>query len=219
MVETADVNELIKSSPFELSESDKESLLMSEDDFTPHTWNDIKQVIAKGDLSVLKRGPSDLRNYILWTWNIRANYGSVMHYVLSERLHWDPPVNGRLPYIDPVPFSNTADYRILRNDWPYGTTSEITHLVVWLKTPLPVKDDGDLTPESKQLIESFVRKMFAVVDERSDRLLWFKNREHWQSVRAIEHIHVLLRGVDDALITGLTGQAPEDMICRTYIPR
>ncbi|PYI01427.1 hypothetical protein BO78DRAFT_17117 [Aspergillus sclerotiicarbonarius CBS 121057] len=219
MVGIGDVSELIKSPPFELSEADKESLLMKEQDFTPHTWNDIKQVIANGDLSVLKRGPTDLRNYILWTRHIRAKYGSVIHYVLSERLHWEPPVEGRFPCVDSVPFANIADYRILRNDWPYGTTPDITHLVVWLRTPLAVDKDGDPTPESRQLIASFMQKTFPFARQRSDGLLWFKNRQKWQSVRAIEHIHVLLRGVDDDLVTSLTGQAPEVMICRTYIPQ
>ena len=168
---------------------------------------------------MLKRGPADLRNYIVWTRDIRATYGSVMHYVLRERLHWGPPVDGRLPCIDPVPFAHATDYRILRNDWPYGTTPDITHLVVWLKTPLSVDNDGDPTPESKQLVANFLRKTIPFAEERSDRLLWFKNREHWQSVRAIEHIHVLLRGADNTVVTSLTGQAPEDLSCRTYTPR
>ncbi|RAK95867.1 GIG1 family protein [Aspergillus ibericus CBS 121593] len=220
MTEIGDVSELIKNPPFELSEADRESLLMKAEDFTPHAWNDIKQIIANGDLSMLKRGPTDLRNYILWTRQIRASYGSVIQYVLSERLHWDPPADGSsFPCVDPVPFANPADYRILRNDWPYGTTPDITHLVVWLRTPLAVDQEGDPTPESRQRIDNFVQETFAFAREHSDGLIWFKNRQKWQSVRAIEHIHVLLRGVDDGLVTRLTGQTPEVMTCRTYVPR
>lgn len=46
MADTADVKELIQSAPFELSASDKATLLMREQDFAPHTWDDIKQVIG-----------------------------------------------------------------------------------------------------------------------------------------------------------------------------
>ncbi|PWY90245.1 hypothetical protein BO70DRAFT_385105 [Aspergillus heteromorphus CBS 117.55] len=220
MVGVRDVTELINNPPFELSAADKESLLTREEDYIPHTWEEIKQVIADGDMSVLKRGPTDLRNYILWTRDTRAKYGSATNFILHERLQWGTPVDGKLSCLDPVPFANPADYRVLRNDWPYGTTPDITHLVVWLRTPLAVDEEGDPTPESRQRITDFLKKTFGVSGDGQgdDRLLWFKNRQKWQSVRAIEHIHVLLRGADDALITKITGQTQDDMNCRAYVP-
>jgi hypothetical protein len=132
-----------------------------------------------------------------------------------------------IPYRNPVPFADSSDYKILRNDWPYGLSPGITHICVWVKPPIPTKDvDGDVTDESRALIEDFVRRTFVyrLAEEKTkghlpgetatttdaikwaqDRVLWFKNWAALQSVRSLEHIHVLVRDVPDSLITEWTG--------------
>jgi hypothetical protein len=145
-----------------------------------------------------------------------------------------PPI---IQYRNPVPFADPSDYKILRNDWPYGVAPGITHLCVWVKSPIAIKAvNGDLTQESRMLIEDFVNRTFVeklaerilslmvvpeqtvglngvVVDMTKDqsldwakeRVLWFKNWSALQSVRSLEHIHVLVRDVPDSLITEWTG--------------
>ena len=105
-------------------------------------------------------------------------------------------------------FEDVDDYKILRNDWPYGLAPEISHLVVWLKNRVRVDESGDLTKEERGRIESFVRRTFG----GEDRVLWFKNWGTLQSVRGIDHVHVLVRDVDEGVINGWvrSSKQPED---------
>lgn len=95
--------------------------------------------------------------------------------------------------------------RILLNDWPYGLTPDITHLVVWTKTPIPIGADEDLTPDSRKLINEFVDNVFGSV-VGSENVVWFKNWRSLQSVPSVEHLHVLVRGAtEEALCRWLKG--------------
>lgn len=99
---------------------------------------------------------------------------------------------------DDRPFASRKDYKILLNDWPYGISPNIKHIVVWLKTRLPVKQPkGDLTPESAKMIQDFVQKTFIDplirVGQGQDQVQWFKNWVGLQSVRGLDHFHVLVK--------------------------
>ncbi|PLB34939.1 GIG1 family protein [Aspergillus candidus] len=226
MVGVIDIAELIKNSPFELTDVDKAVLNTAEQDFVPHSWDDIKAVIAGGDMSLLRRTPTDLRNYILWTRDIRSQFGSATNYIVQNRLRWTPesPQTGPslFAYRNATPFADESDYRILRNDWPYAMMPGTVHLVVWSKTPVAVDAEGDPTPDSRRCIIEFLERTFG--DEMrqrkhvGDNILWFRNRTAWQSVRSLEHIHVILRDVDEDFVTQVTGQRQDDAHCRTYSP-
>ena len=154
-----------------------------------------------------------------------------MNYICQRRLHWPlpdsgiPTANGAVdqagqagpsPFNNPRPFADADDYRILRNDWPYGLAPGISHLVVWLRTPIPVKsEEGHLTDESRALIEEFVKTKFVdrLAQDKTGRfpgpashVLWFKNWVGLQSVRALEHVHILLRDVPDDILTEWSGE-------------
>ena len=135
-----------------------------------------------------------------------------MNYICQRRLQW--PMSGPVPK-NPRPFADPEDYRILRNDWPYGLSPDISHLVVWLRTPIAVKsDEGHLTDESRALIEDFVQSKFvARLAEDVDRfpnpeshVLWFKNWVGLQSVRALEHVHILVRDVPEDILYEWSGE-------------
>ena len=120
---------------------------------------------------------------------------------------------------DHTPFGDSADYRILRNDWPYATPPDIAHLVVWLKTGFAVsKPEGHLLPESRAQIESFVNRTFAeplkaiYKDDGEDRVLWFKNWSTLQSVEALEHFHCFVRGAGEELLGEWTGEEKRVMM-------
>ena len=75
---------------------------------------------------------------------------------------------------------------------------------------MPVQEtDGDLNPESRQIIKDFVRRTFeerlAKDGSSEDRVLWFKNWSQLQSVRGLEHIHVLVRDVPENVLNEWTG--------------
>lgn len=146
-----------------------------------------------------------------WTRDIKIQYGSMTSYILANRL---PKSWGRPPmsHVSTIPFEDSSDYRVLLNDWPYGLDPDISHIVVWSRTPIPVEPiNGDLTPESRQLIESFVERYFMrpLGPNGPDRVQWFKNWTAIQSVRALEHFHVLVRGVDDDTLERWTGERPK----------
>ncbi|KZF21687.1 hypothetical protein L228DRAFT_248411 [Xylona heveae TC161] len=196
--------------PFQLNDTDREILSMTDEQYQFHTWEDLKKIIANNDLAVLKRKPSDLVRYIAWSSGVKEQYGTITKYICEERLHWPPLISAdggvAFTYNNPTPFADPADYKILRNDWPYGVTPDITHMVVWLKTPIPIDSQtGDLTPESRMLIDAFVDKTFTS-RLGPERVQWFKNWAQLQSVRGLEHVHVLLKDAPPELIKELTGE-------------
>ncbi|KAK4502898.1 hypothetical protein PRZ48_006324 [Zasmidium cellare] len=196
--------------PFPLTAIDREILATKDEDYHRITWDDLKEIIANNTLESLKRLPSDLRKYLAWSHTIKRIHGGITPYVLSHRLHWTPlsapPSPPTFPHNSPIPFADPRDYAILPNDWPYGFTSDITHLLVWSKTPIATDLEqgggGDVTEESRRVIEEFVRRTFV---ERlgaggGERVLWFKNWVSLQSVRGVDHVHVLVRDAPKELV-------------------
>lgn len=184
---------------------------------------------ARNDLAILRRKPSDLRRYIAWTNDIKSTHGSITKYICLKRLRWwtpDPTIDlvetpiPEIPYKNATPFADPSDFKVLRNDWPYGVTPDITHIVVWSKTPIATKpENGDVTDESRALIEEFVDRTFVQRLQsdpafqgvqkdviRKEHVMWFKNWAALQSVRSLEHFHVLVKGVPEAVITEWTDE-------------
>lgn len=62
------------------------------------------------------------------------------------------------------------------------------------------------------MIDAFVKRTFVErlekegIPDAEDRVQWFKNWTALQSVRALEHVHVLLRDVSEELIVEWTGE-------------
>ncbi|KUI58776.1 N-acetylglucosamine-induced protein 1 [Cytospora mali] len=201
------VNQIKESElPFPLTDSDRFVLSQTDDEFKYHNWNELREIIVTNNLAVLKRKPSDLRRYMKWMAETKAAYGSTTNYLMQHRL---PKSWGPLPFTpaSQIPFADPSDFSVLLNDWPYGLGPNITHIVVWTRTVIPTDPaTGDVTDESRKLIHDFVKTFF--VDKLGpggdERVMWFKNWVALQSVRALEHIHVLVRDVDPAVIAGWT---------------
>ncbi|AEO68986.1 uncharacterized protein THITE_2118898 [Thermothielavioides terrestris NRRL 8126] len=188
--------------PFPLTEVDKWVLSQTDDEFTYHTWDELRQLIQNNQLSMLKRKPSDLRRYMQWTADTKAEYGSITNFLLAHRLPqaWGPP-----PFkpASATPFADPSDYRVLINDWPYGFAPGITHIVVWSRTPIPTDDTvGDMTPEARRTVADFVKRYFvdSLGPGGEDKVMYFKNWVALQSVRTVDHIHVLVRDVEPAVL-------------------
>ncbi|KAM0284418.1 hypothetical protein ACHAQH_001994 [Verticillium albo-atrum] len=188
--------------PFPLTDTDKWVLSLTDEEFKLHDWDDLKSIIEANRLEVFKRKPSDLRRYMKWTSETKAEYGSMTNYLLAHRL---PKAWGAPPFTptSTVPFAEPADYRVLINDWPYGLTPDVTHVVVWSRTPIETDPQtGDMTAESRRLIQEFVDRYFVddLGADGKERVLWFKNWVALQSVRALEHFHVLVKNADPELL-------------------
>jgi hypothetical protein len=115
--------------------------------------------------------------------HIKAEYGSVLRFMVTTRLGWDDGNGEALkPRGRPFEYEGMArfggyrvsdtwkvvtdqhcidDIRIIYNDWPYGVDKDIIHLVVWTKFEL--EDDpvtGYLTASAQAAIESYVQETF-----------------------------------------------------------
>jgi hypothetical protein len=145
-----------------------------------------------------------------WSSDIKAEYGSVTRFILANQL---PQSWGQPPFAPAsiTPFADPSDYRVLLNDWPYGLTPDVTHIVVWSRTVIPVDaETGAMTSESEALVEDFVKRYFidTLGPGGEDRVVCFKNWVALQSVRALEHIHVLVHDMDDDTLERWTGERP-----------
>ncbi|KAF2261932.1 hypothetical protein CC78DRAFT_499355 [Lojkania enalia] len=197
------------SPPFALTAIDWHQLSLTDDQFTAHTWEDLHHLISTNRLDELKRWPSFLKAYLAWSAHVKAKYGSATQYLLQQRLLWKPLNQSgafRFELKSSIPFGHEEDYKILRNDWSYAVTPGISHIVVWLKQPLDVDSEGALTEAGRRHVTDFVRKRFRVPAgetgevREGEKVQWFKNTTNLQSVRSLEHVHILVRGVGEEML-------------------
>lgn len=150
--QTADCPDFLKG----VDASDQKILSTSDADYRFIAWSEVKEIISDGRIGDFKRKPSNLRRYFAFLRDVRSQYGSVMNFVLSQRLNWTEPI-----VASGLPFINPSDLKILYNDWPYGLEAGIVHLVVWTKFDLP--DDpftGELADETRKMIDQYVAQTF-----------------------------------------------------------
>jgi len=211
---------------FPLTAIDRQILSMTDEEFHLVTWSELQDIISANRLEQLKRRPSDLRRYIAWSQDIKARYGGITAFVVKERLQWtplsssDPSEPPTFAFKAAVPFANEDDSQILLNDWPYGLADGIRHFCVWSKTPIATDPEtGDVTDESRRLIKEFVDKTFSRpldgvfgTGKGHEHVLWFKNWVALQSVRGVDHIHVLVKDAPAKLIEDLTSRRVHNQI-------
>jgi Protein of unknown function (DUF3605) len=145
-----------------------------------------------------------------WTAETKAEYGSITQFLLINRL---PKIWGTPPFtpISLVPFEDPSDYRVRLNDWPYGLQPDITHIVVWSRTIIPTDPEtGDMTPSSRAIVQSFVQRYFtnSLGPGGDHKVMWFKNWVALQSVRTLEHIHVMVHRVGPEILEEWTRGQP-----------
>ncbi|RWA10486.1 hypothetical protein EKO27_g4620 [Xylaria grammica] len=187
-----------------INTKDKGIISTPDAEYRPSSWPEVRKLILDNRLDLFQRVPSELRRYLEYTWKLNQDYGSVMNFILTQRLHWDTPIvpKGK-------PFECEEDIMILWNDWPYGLDKKIVHIVVWTKFSL--EDDpetDDLTGKARAEIDAFVLKTFGL-RVPSDHYIWFKNWRSLKSVKAVEHFHVMLYDPDPTFIDEVTrGDVP-----------
>lgn len=180
--------------------SAKDVAIMStrDEDYHVQTWDEVIDIVRTNRLDDFHRRPSELWRYREYIWYLKREYGSVLNFMLKERLHWEAPVVPR----GSRPFECGEDAKILTNDWPYGIDPRIIHLVVWTKFDLPDN------PETEAEIEMFVERTFSPSVPK-DKRIWFKNPPNLKSVDSIEHIHVMLFDADPEFVRNVThGDVP-----------
>ncbi|QIW99513.1 hypothetical protein AMS68_005031 [Peltaster fructicola] len=162
------------------------------------TWDEVKDHANRNRPDLFQRVPSELRKYRWFCHELRGRYGSILEFILKERLQWSDTtaVVGD--------FGDQANYKILFNDWPYGVDERIVHLIVWTKFEMPEDPvTGALVPEMQAKVEAFVHEQFAIPCG-TDNVAWFRNWVSLKSVHAVEHIHIMLFQPDEQLINRIT---------------
>ncbi|KAJ4297176.1 hypothetical protein N0V88_004094 [Collariella sp. IMI 366227] len=186
-----------------LTDKDRGIISTPDSEHEIDTWPVVQQKVAQNRLELFQRVPSDLRRYQEFTWKLRRDYGSVMNFILTQRLQWTLPIapRGR-------PFEFEDDIKVLRNDWPYGIDKRIVHLVIWTKFALEEDPEtGDLTDSARAEIDAYVRKAFAKIPQ--EHVIWFKNWASLKSVKSVEHFHVMLFDPDPEFVREITnGDVP-----------
>lgn len=120
------------------------------------TWPEAQKLILDNRLNDFQRAPSELRKYLEYSWRLKRDYGSVLNFILTQRLHWETPITPK-----GKPFEYDEDIKILWNDWPYGLEKKIVHIVVWTKFTLEEDPATDsLTEEARAEINAFVLRTF-----------------------------------------------------------
>lgn len=167
------------------------------------SWQEVQEIIRLNRVDLFRRVPSDLRKYRQYTHKLIKEHGSILNFIVKERLHW-PDLKHR-----GAPFEYPEDIKILYNDWPYGVDDKIVHLVIWTKFNLeedPVT--SDLTVKTRKEIDDFVNETFRSRIE-PENVIWFKNWASLKSVHAVEHFHVMLYDPDMAFVEEITkGDVP-----------
>lgn len=139
-----------------LSEKDERIISTPDDKYRMYTWPEVQDIILQNRIDLFQRQPSNLRRYLASNWKIKQGHGSVMNFVLTQRVKWAEPVVAR-----GRPFEFDDDIKILYNDWPYGIDERIVHLVIWTKFDLAENPEtGDLSDEARSQIQTYVDRIF-----------------------------------------------------------
>ncbi|KAF2090150.1 hypothetical protein K490DRAFT_35476 [Saccharata proteae CBS 121410] len=183
----------------EVSEKDRAIIGTPDSEYQAMSWAEVQEIIKTNRIDLFQRKPSELRRYRHYTWELVQKYGSIMDFVVSERLKWaDLRPSG-------PPFSNPDDLKILCNDWPYGLDERIVHLVVWTRFEMEERaEDGDLTAKARREIDGYVDRTFCS-RVGAEKVIWFRNWRSLQSVHAVPHFHVMLYDADEATVREMTG--------------
>lgn len=83
--------------------NDKDRRILSTPDaqYRPQTWDQVQQFIRRNRLDLFERLPSDLRRYRKYCAKLEREYGTVMEFVMQERLRWTDLTPKREPFTEP----------------------------------------------------------------------------------------------------------------------
>lgn len=83
------------------NEKDRGILATPDSEYRRLTWPEVQEIIRTNRIDQFQRVPSDLRRYKGYTAKLKKDYGSVMNFVMSERLQWNDLVSTGPPFSNP----------------------------------------------------------------------------------------------------------------------
>lgn len=170
----------------------------------PFTWEKIKQIVGENRLELFTRTRQQMDSYIQFKKMLNDENISINDFIKKYELEWDDSTNQTC---STKLFQGGV--KILLNKFPYNFPNNITHLVIWSKIDIPsdpTSPKGDISPKTRSIIDKYVAKTFSSYD-----VVWFRNWSNLQSVKALSHIHVLVKDMPDVhKVLGTNGCLLED---------
>ncbi|GMG21070.1 unnamed protein product [Ambrosiozyma monospora] len=174
----------------------------------PMTFDMVKDIVAAGEITKLYRSEAGLSQYHKFKSEMKAKGINVTTNLLINKLFWVPKstpqtlppdyvIDNLVHYTDARPFANKNDIIVTPNSFPYYLTDNLSHLCVWIKSPMlpdPKSDIGDISVHDKHLIEEYINETFVKwLGISRENIVWFKNWASLQSVKSIPHVHVIVK--------------------------
>lgn len=72
----------------DIKDKGRRVLATKDEDYHILTWDEVKTVVKDNDLDAFQRIPSDYRRYLEYTHKIKKEWGSIMNFVILERIRW-----------------------------------------------------------------------------------------------------------------------------------
>lgn len=82
------------------SEKDRRILATRDTDFHRLSWPEVKEIIRTNHIELFQRVPSELRLYKEYMARLKKEHGSVMAFVMKERLQWSDLVATGTPFTE-----------------------------------------------------------------------------------------------------------------------
>lgn len=183
----------------------------------PYSWQEVVEIVENNRLERFARSQAKTQEYLKFKLDLQEKNTTVYKHLLFHQLRWyKPEDNGGLlaeeVVAQQVPdkeivvrpsgkalFECEDDLMILPNHFPYYFEADVAHLCVWSKKSIdadPNSPIGDISPAMRGLIERYVIKTFVEgLGIPRENIVWFKNWLALQSVQAISHVHVVIKGI------------------------
>lgn len=179
----------------------------------PYTWEQTRYIVELNELELFSRSAEQTQRYQEFKKGLKLRGITIFQYLLCHQLDWYKPEDNGNKSIEEIEydsqivikpegsklFENDNDLKVLYNHFPYYFGPDVVHLCIWSKIPItadPESPFGDILPETRAQVDLYIDriivKRFGILREN---LVWFKNWESLQSVKAISHIHVIIRGI------------------------
>ncbi|ODV98192.1 hypothetical protein PACTADRAFT_47994 [Pachysolen tannophilus NRRL Y-2460] len=179
----------------------------------PILWEELQEIVSTNEIQNLRRNPEVNVKYQNFKTQLSSKNESLFSHLIFDELKWadrndylqhltsdkinDLPKVLKLNPTDKRLLANAADIKILPNDFPYFFESNVCHLCIWSKVVIkddPLSGKGDISRKTRKIIDRYVEKTFVdYLGIPKENILWFRNWSALQSVKALSHIHVVIK--------------------------
>lgn len=147
------------------------------------SWEEVKDVVTRGDLAVLGRSKEQQEEYDTFYNKTKAEWRSIADFLLATKFDYEvfEDIQLEKKYVSRTDIVLQERLKFAPNDFPYYFEDGIDHFILW-------KLGGVITEE--EAINAAVR----LRNENSkykDHVIYI-NPPHLKSIPEIEHAHVLL---------------------------